>query len=106
MDLILDLFQSGEADHVKEISTFELAFKTDIEQLEKDSMLALQKFKTTRKAPEGDVLNCWKESRLPDLACDDTLVALAAQSAYSPVLALCHQVQRKTVITSLTLSYF
>ena len=63
MDLILDLFQSGEADNVKEISTFELAFKTDIEQLEKDSMLALQKFKTTRKAPEGDVLDYWNEFR-------------------------------------------
>ena len=63
LDLILDIIQSGEADNVKEISTFELAFKTDIKRLEKDSMLALQKFKTTRKAPEGDVLNCWKVFR-------------------------------------------
>ena len=83
MDLILDMIQSGEADNVEEISAFELAFKTDIERLEKDSMLALQKFKTTRKAPEGDVLDYWNEFRytsksgLPDLACD-TLVAPAA----------------------------
>ena len=76
MDLVLDLIQSGEADNIQELSAFELAFKTDIEHLEKDSMLTLQKVKTTRKAPEGDVLDYWNqfrytsESGLADLACD------------------------------------
>ena len=83
MDLVLDMIQSGEADNVEEMSAFELAWKTDIERLEKDSVLALQQFKATRKPPEGDILDYWKEFRynsrsgLADLACD-TLVAPAA----------------------------
>lgn len=83
MDLVLDMIESGEAENVEEISAFELAFKTDIEKLEKDSIVALQKFKVTRKPPEGDILDYWNEFRyvsksgISDLACD-TLVAPAA----------------------------
>ena len=82
MDLVLDLIQSGEADIMQEMSAFELAFKTDIERLEKDSMIALQRFKSTRKEPEGDVLDYWNqfrytsESGLADFA-SDMLVAPA-----------------------------
>lgn len=83
MDLVLDMIESGEAENVEEISAFESAFKMDIEKLEKDSILALQKFKTSRKPPEGDILDYWNEFRytsrsgLSDFACD-TLVAPAA----------------------------
>ena len=82
MDLVLDLIENGEADNMEEVSAFELAFKTDIERLEKDSMIALQKYKTSRE-PEGDPLEYWNhfrynsQSGLADLACD-TLVAQAA----------------------------
>ena len=70
-------------------------------------MLALQKFKTTRKAPEGDVLVYWNEFRytsrsgLPDLACDTLVAPAASVSACSPVPALYHQVQSKVATTFL-----
>ena len=83
MDLVLDMIQSGEADNLEEASAFEIAFTTDIERLERDSMIALQKYKTRGEVPEGDVLDYWNQFRytsqsgLADLACD-TLVAPAA----------------------------
>ena len=76
MDLVLDMIQSGEAENIQEVSAFELAYKTDIERLEKDSMMALRKVKATQKEVEGDVLDYWNQFRytgqsgLADLACD------------------------------------
>ena len=115
MDLVLDMIQSGEADNIQELSAFELAFKTDIERLEKDSMLTLQKVKTTRKAPEGDVLDYWNqfrytsESGLADLACD-LLVApatsVSSERMFSSAGSLSSGTKQGCFYNLMTICYF
>ena len=69
-----------------------MAFKTDNKRLEKDSMIALQRFKRTRKAPEGQGMDFWNkfpytsELGLPNLACD-TLVAPAVNFSTKRMMA-------------------
>ena len=84
----MEMLEAGRESSPDNTSSFERAFSTDIERLEKDSATLWMKMKAAKKMqPPEDVIQYWNrmryssESRLPDFACD--LLAAPASSVPS-----------------------
>ena len=88
MELIMEMIEAGTDGPTDNTSTYDRAFSSDIERLEKDSVALIMKIKAAKKMlPPEDVIQYWNKmryicmSRLPDFACD--LLAAPASSVPS-----------------------